>query len=238
MSRPVISSDTNCYVVNFPERVDYNDALALQIRICDLKKAGFAPDVLLLLEHPPVITLGRNGDWHNLLVSDETLKARGVSRYHVDRGGDITFHGPGQLVGYPLLRLERHEQDVHRYMRNLEEVIICLLQESGIVASRQEGLTGVWTNAGKICAMGVHISRWITRHGFALNVSTELSYYDLIVPCGLAGKQVASMKSILNRAVDLQEVADKLAEHFGRIFRRRMIPVSNLEFLASAARSL
>jgi len=218
----------------FAERLGFVEALAMQMEICELKKAGFAPDVLLLLEHEPVITLGRNGDWHNLLVSEETLRMRGVSRHHIDRGGDITFHGPGQLVGYPLLRLERHEQDVHRYMRNLEEAVVCVLRDYGIEAGRQEKLTGVWTSSGKICAMGVHISRWITRHGLALNVNTDLSYYDLIVPCGLQGKQIASMQSILGFEVDVREVAEKLREHFGRIFEREMVPVPDLGFLDSA----
>jgi lipoate-protein ligase B len=221
----------------FPERLGFEEALAMQMKICDLKKAGFAADVLLLLEHTPVVTLGRNGDWHNLLVSEETLRMRGVSRHHIDRGGDITFHGPGQLVGYPLMKLERHEQDVHLYMRNLEETVICVLREYGIEAGRQEKLTGVWTGSGKICALGVHISRWITRHGLALNVNTDLSYYDLIVPCGLHGKQIASMKSILGRDVDVREVAEKLLTHFGRIFGRKMVSVSDLGFLDSAGDS-
>jgi lipoate-protein ligase B len=217
----------------FPERLGFEEALSMQMKICELKKAGFAADVLLLLEHTPVVTLGRSGDWHNLLVSEETLRMRGVSRHHIDRGGDITFHGPGQLVGYPLLKLERHEQDVHQYMRNLEEAIICVLREYGIDAGRQEKLTGVWTSSGKICALGVHISRWITRHGLALNVNTDLSYYDLIVPCGLHGKEIASMQSILGCEVDVREVAEKLLTHFGRIFERKMVSVSDLGFLDS-----
>lgn len=231
MSGFVTGSDKTCYAVHFRERVDYERALALQMEICERKKGGFAHDILLLLEHPPVITLGRNGNWHNLVVSEETLKARGVSRYATDRGGDITFHGPGQLVGYPLLKLERDEQDVHRYMRNLEETIIRVLAEYGIEGRREEKLTGVWTAAGKICAMGVHISRWVTRHGFAFNVNTDLSFYDLIIPCGLMGKSVTSMQAILGREVDLREVADKVAEHFGRIFDRKMIVGSGLENL-------
>jgi lipoate-protein ligase B len=219
-------SRKTCYAVSFQERLDYESALELQLRVCELKKTGLVPDVLLLLEHPPVITLGRNGNWHNLVVSEETLRARGVSRHQADRGGDITFHGPGQLVGYPLLKLEPHERDTHRYMRNLEETIIRVLDEFGIQAGREEKLTGVWTNAGKICAMGVHISRWVTRHGFALNVNTDLSFYDLIVPCGLVGKRVHSMQKALGREVDLREVAEKLTGHFGRIFEREMIPIT------------
>lgn len=225
MSASVIESYKTCYRIFFEERLDYARALALQNQICGYKKRGFGPDLLLLLEHAPVITLGRNGDWHNLVVSEETLQARGVSRYQTDRGGDITFHGPGQLVGYPLLKLESNEQDVHRYMRNLEEMIICVLGKYGIEAGREEKLTGVWTKSGKICAMGVHISRWVTTHGFALNVNTDLSFYDLIIPCGLKGRQVSSMKAMLGCEVDLREVADRLAENFGRIFRRNMIPM-------------
>jgi lipoyl(octanoyl) transferase len=223
LSALVTGSAKTCYAVFFQERIDYERALALQMQICERKKGGCAPDVLLFLEHPPVITLGRNGDWHNLVVSEDTLKSRGVSRYHVDRGGDITFHGPGQLVGYPILLLERHEQDVHRYMRNLEETIICALADYGIEARRQEKMTGAWTSSGKICAMGVHISRWVTRHGFALNVNTDLSFYDLIVPCGLVGKSVTSMQAILGHEVDVREVTKNLTAHFGRIFGREMI---------------
>ncbi len=223
MSALVSGSEKTCQAVVFRERVDYERALGLQMAICERKKKNPVPDVLLLLEHPPVITLGRNGDWHNLVVSEETLRLRGVSRYHTDRGGDITFHGPGQLVGYPLLTLERQEQDVHRYMRNLEETIIRALYDYGIDARREESLTGVWTDLGKICAMGVHISRWVTRHGFALNVNTDLSFYDLIVPCGLVGKQVTSMKAVLRHDVNVREVAEQVATHFGRVFGRSMI---------------
>jgi lipoate-protein ligase B len=212
-----------CYAVRFPDRIDFGRALAWQLHICELKRNRPLPDVLLLLEHPPVITLGRNGSWHNLLVSEETLRGRGVSRYHIDRGGDITYHGPGQLVGYPLLKLEPPERDVHRYMSNLEETIMRVLRDYGIGAGRQDKLTGVWTGSGKICAMGVHISRWITRHGFALNVNTDLSYYDLIVPCGLAGKSVTSMQALLGHEVPVPEVAERLSLHFGSIFGREMI---------------
>jgi lipoate-protein ligase B len=216
----------SCYFTCFPEPIEYGRALDLQMRVCGRKKEGFAPDVLLLLEHPPVITMGRNGDWQNLVVPEHALQARGVSRFQVDRGGDITFHGPGQLVGYPLLKLEALEQDVHRYMRNLEEAVIGLLDDFGIPAGREQKHTGVWTNSGKVCAMGVHISRWVTRHGLALNVNTDLDFYDLIVPCGLRGRQVTSMKAILGREMNLQGVADGLAEHFGRVFQREMTPVA------------
>jgi lipoyl(octanoyl) transferase len=201
-------------------RIGYRRALDLQMRICASRKLGCEPDVLLLLEHPPTITLGRNGRWHNLLVTDETLVARGVERFESDRGGDITFHGPGQVVGYPILKLEASERDVHRYMRNLEECLIRTLQAFGIESGRDSRYTGVWTSQGKVAAMGVHISRWITRHGFALNVNTDLSYYDLIVPCGIAGKQVTSMERLLARPVSLEEVAGKVAVEFASVFGR------------------
>jgi len=202
--------------------VDYSAALELQMRICRARKSGFKEDVLLLLEHPPTITLGRNGKRQNLLATAEELKARGVSLYEVDRGGDITFHGPGQLVGYPILQLGEGERDVHRLMFNLEESLIRLLARHGIRAGRSEGLTGVWTDEGKIAAMGIHISRWLTRHGFALNVNTDLGFYDLIVPCGLTGKKVASMGNLLSRRLDLERIAENYAEEFRDVFRRQI----------------
>jgi len=204
-------------------RSEYEPALELQIRVCEAKKGGFTPDVLLLLEHPPTITLGRNGKWHHLLVTEETLDARGVRRFETDRGGDITYHGPGQLVGYPLLKLEGAERDVRLYMHKLEECLIRALESFGVDAGRDPKHVGVWTGSGKIAAMGVHISRWITRHGFALNVDTDLSYYDLIVPCGLVGKSVTSMRQILGRPVKLEEVAGRVAEKFGAVFGREIM---------------
>jgi lipoyl(octanoyl) transferase len=190
------------------------------MRICASRKLGWEPDVLLLLDHPPTITLGRNGRWHNLLVPEEILRLKGVERFETDRGGDITFHGPGQLVGYPILRLEPSERDVHRYMRNLEECLIRTLQSFGIDSGRNDRYTGVWTSQGKVAAMGVHISRWITRHGFALNVNTDLSYYDLIIPCGISGEQVTSMERLLSRPVNFEEVVKRVAVEFASVFGR------------------
>jgi len=210
--------------------VEYLRALDMQMQVCQAKKQGFEEDVLLLLEHPPTITVGRNGNWSHLLASDHELSSRGVGRFEVDRGGDITFHGPGQLVGYPILQLAREERDVRRYMRDLEEALIRLLAGYGIIAARQEGLTGVWTSHGKIAALGVHISRWITRHGFALNISTDLSCFDWIVPCGVSGRGVASMSSILGLQVELREVADKFVCEFRSVFGRETIWVSEDEF--------
>jgi len=202
--------------------MEYDEALALQLRICGAKRQGGMPDVLLLLEHPPTITLGRNGDWKNLLVPAEALRARGVRCREIDRGGDITFHGPGQLVGYPLLGLEGGERDVHAYMRRLEESIIRLLARYGIQGGREGAFTGVWTSRGKIAAMGVHISRWITRHGFALNVNTDLSFYDLIVPCGIKGKGVTSISEFAGGATSVEGVARHYADEFSQVFEREI----------------
>lgn len=203
--------------------VPYGEALDLQMQICGLKKRGWDNDVLLLLEHPPTITRGRNAKQDNLLVSEPILKSRGVELWNTDRGGDITFHGPGQLVGYPILSLVSGEKDVHNYMRKLEESLIRLLAGYGIEGMRDRAFTGVWTQSGKIAAMGVHISRWITRHGFALNVTTDLSYYDLIVPCGIVGKDVTSMQKNLLRGITLQELAEKYIVEFGNVFNRNML---------------
>jgi lipoate-protein ligase B len=211
----------NCYVV-WLGLTDYLVALELQMRICRAKKSGFKTDVLLLLEHPPTITLGRNGKQQNLLVSTEELEARGISLHEVDRGGDITFHGPGQLVGYPLLQLNEGERDVHRLMHNLEESLIRLLAGYGIQAGRAGPLTGVWTDEGKVAAMGIHISRWLTRHGFALNVNTDLTFYNLIIPCGIVGKSVTSMCNILSRRFDLRQVGEDYAEDFMPVFHRQI----------------
>jgi lipoate-protein ligase B len=207
-------------------RVPYEQALDLQMRVCESKRLGFDRDVLLLLEHPPTITLGRNASPAHLLAREEELKSRGIGVCNVDRGGDITFHGPGQLVGYPLLFLHPGERDVHGYMRNLEESLIRLLDMYGIQSGRDARFTGVWTAKGKIAAMGVHISRWITRHGFALNANTDLSFYDLIVPCGIVGRGVTSMRDELRHSVDLAEVADRYVACFSSVFHRNMIPMS------------
>jgi len=207
-------------------RVEYAPALELQLRICELKKHGFLEDVLLLLEHSPTITLGRNGKWENLLVSEQVLRSKGVSCFEADRGGDITFHGPGQLVGYPILQLDSNERDVHRYMRNLEESLIRVLARYGIEAGRKEKLTGIWFGERKIGALGVHISRWVTRHGFALNVDPDLSWFDLIVPCGLVGKKVTSMREVLSQTVKLEEVAERFVPEFGAVFDRKMVRLS------------
>jgi len=196
--------------------MDYGQALELQQQLVSERQQGLIPDQLLLLEHPHVITLGRNGRMANLLASGEILSRAGISFYPTDRGGDVTYHGPGQLVGYPILDLREWKRDVGAYVRAVEQVIIDTLAGYGISAGRIPKLTGVWVGERKIAAIGVHISRWVTSHGFALNVATDLSYFQYIVPCGLA-KPVTSMAELGARA-SVEEVGRKLAAHFGRVF--------------------
>jgi lipoyl(octanoyl) transferase len=205
----------NCYVRELG-RIAYGDALELQQELVAARKQGTIADHLLLLEHPHVITLGRNGHMENLLASDEILGRAGISFYPTDRGGDVTYHGPGQLVGYPILDLREWKRDVGAYVRGIEQCIIDTLAEYGIIAGRIPKLTGVWVDDRKIAAIGVHISRWVTSHGFALNVDTDLSYFQYIVPCGLT-KPVASMAQFGIRTTPA-EVGRRLAVHFGRIF--------------------
>jgi lipoyl(octanoyl) transferase len=202
-------------------RIDYASALQLQQQLATDRKQGLVPDQLLLLEHPHVITLGRNGHMENLLADDDILARAGISFYPTDRGGDVTYHGPGQLVGYPILDLRDWKRDVGAYVRAVEETIILTLAEYGIEAGRIPKLTGVWVGERKIAAIGVHLSRWVTSHGFALNVSTDLSYFQYIVPCGLT-KPVTSMAALGVRA-SLDEVGAKLAVHFARIFDCEML---------------
>ena len=178
---------------------------------------------LLFVEHPPVYTLGKSGDKNNLLVNNTTLKQKGASFFKTNRGGDITFHGPGQLVGYPILDLDCFFTDIHKYLRFLEECIIATLADYNIEASRSKGETGVWidvdgTNPRKICAMGIRTSRWVTMHGFALNVNTDLSFFDHIIPCGIADKSITSMEQELGATIDMQQVIKKFKGHFSKIF--------------------
>src|SRR3954451_1914691 len=197
-------------------RVTYGDALALQQRLVAERKQGLTPDHLLLLEHPHVITLGRNGHMENLLAGDDILERAGISFYPTNRGGDVTYHGPGQLVGYPILDLRGWKRDVGAYVRGVEQAIIDTVAEYGIQAGRIPKLTGVWVGERKIAAIGVHISRWVTSHGFALNVSTDLTYFQYIVPCGLT-KPVTSMAQ-LGVGASVEKVGKSLAVNLGRIF--------------------
>jgi lipoyl(octanoyl) transferase len=241
--------------------LDYGEGLRLQRKLVDLRKAGEIGDVLLLLEHSPVITLGRNAKTANVLASPEALAARGVEVFECDRGGDVTFHGPGQLVGYPIFDLRGYDSSqfpvpgsqpehsaapgdqpllrrktlgVVDYVRRLEEVLIRTCGDFGIPARRVAGLTGAWTEAepaAKIAALGVHISRSVTSHGFAFNVNTDLSYFNLIVPCGIAAKPVTSMEKELGRELDLGAVAQSVSRNFGSVFGSQMLWVDTIDAL-------
>lgn len=203
-------------------RVGYADGLALQRALVEDRRAGRVDDLLLLLEHPHVLTLGVRGDRgrSHILASQDLLDSRGVEVHETGRGGDITYHGPGQIVGYPIFDLRPDRCDVHRYVRDLEEVLIRVAADFGVTASRVEGLTGVWVGRDKLAAIGVRIARWITSHGFALNVSTDLDYFNLIVPCGIADRGVTSLSRLLGRPVDRVSVEDRIVVHFAAVFER------------------
>jgi lipoyl(octanoyl) transferase len=198
--------------------VGYAEGLKIQREAVAQRKAGSIPDTLFLLEHPHVYTLGRNAKRENMLRTPAWLARRGVEVFETDRGGDITYHGPGQLVGYPILDLTRHRRDISWYMRSLEEVFIRVVREFGIDAGRLAGAPGVWVGNDKLVAMGVHISRWVTSHGFAFNVNTDLRYFEWIVPCGLRGKGVTSLAKLLGYPVEMDAVIGRVIEHFGSVF--------------------
>jgi lipoyl(octanoyl) transferase len=200
------------------QRVGYADAFELQHKLVEQRKRGEIPDQLLIVEHPHVVTMGRNGQDQNILASPDVLARTGIEFHRTDRGGDVTYHGPGQIVGYPIFDLREWKRDVVAYVRGLEQVLIDALGGFGIESGRVEGATGVWTDQGKIAAIGVHISRWVTSHGFALNVDTDLSYFRYIVPCGLT-KPVTSMRA-LGSTASRAEVISALERSFGRVFNR------------------
>ena len=203
-------------------RVAYAEALALQRALVDERRRDEIDDQLIFVEHPHVLTLGVRGDGgrSHILASSEALAARGVEVYETGRGGDVTYHGPGQIVGYPIVDLKPDRCDVHKYVRDLEEVLIRTAADYRIAADRIEGLTGVWVGSEKLAAIGVRIARWITSHGFAINVTTDLDGFRLIVPCGIADRGVTSLSRLLGRSVDLDEVQDRVVEHFCRVFER------------------
>jgi lipoyl(octanoyl) transferase len=205
-------------------RMDYAEAFDLQRALVEQRKHGEISDQFLIVEHPHTITLGRNGRMENLLAREEILERAGVAFHPTDRGGDITYHGPGQIVGYPVLDLREWKRDVVAYVRSLEQVIIDALADFDLKAGRVPGMTGVWVDGAKIAAIGVHISRWVTSHGFALNVDTDLSYFQYIVPCGLV-KPVTSMAALGARAVR-ENVIERLVFHFGRVFDCEMAGAS------------
>ncbi|MEQ1472746.1 MAG: lipoyl(octanoyl) transferase LipB [Candidatus Acidiferrum sp.] len=227
-----------CHLVNLG-LIGYAEAWELQQRVVTARKAGLLKDVLLLCEHPHVITLGRNGKRENLLASEQVLRQKNVEFHASDRGGDITYHGPGQIVGYPILNLAAIRKDVGWYVRALEETMIGASAEFAITAERVAGKTGIWVRTSlkensaeeKLGAIGVHLSRWVTSHGFAYNVATDLRYFDLIVPCGIAGRKATSLEKILNRAVKVKEAVGPLVENFGRVFDFEMREMQRAELL-------
>ena len=211
----------------------YAEAYALQKRVVAARKTGAIEDVLLLCEHPPVITLGRSGKLENLLASENVLRQKGVEFHPSDRGGDITYHGPGQIVGYPILNLGAIRRDVVWYVRMLEEAMIRATVEFGIAARRVAGKSGIWVEGGgteeKLAAIGVHISRWVTSHGFAYNVSTDLRNFELIVPCGIADRKATSLEKLLGRRVGEKEVTPRIAEHLGELLGLELKEASRKE---------
>lgn len=210
--------------------IRYKAACELQKQLVEARKARALPDVLLFCEHPHVITLGRNGRLEHLLAGNRLLAQMNVEFCSTDRGGDITYHGPGQVVGYPILDLTEYRRDVRWYVEQIEEVMIRATADFGVRAARVEGRHGVWVESDsseeKLAAIGVHLSRWVTSHGFAYNVSTDLRYFDLIVPCGIAGRRATSLERILARSVSDSEVRERLTHHFGEIFHAEMVPIT------------
>ncbi|GAC1625391.1 MAG: lipoyl(octanoyl) transferase LipB [Candidatus Acidiferrum sp.] len=213
----------------------YATALAVQERVVAARKSGEIGDVLLLCEHPHVITLGRNGKREHLLATENVLRQKCVELHETNRGGDITYHGPGQIVGYPVLDLSAIRKDVRWYVRMLEEAMIRATAEFGISAEREEGKTGVWVGeqerSEKLAAIGVHLSRWITSHGFAYNVSTDLRYFDLMVPCGITGRKATSLEKLLGRAVAREEAAARIVRQFAEVFDLEMKKGSREEWI-------
>jgi lipoyl(octanoyl) transferase len=225
----------NSCSVNDLGLIGYAEAWELQKRVVVARKAGLIEDVLLLCEHPHVITLGRSGKRSNLLAGENVLRQKGVEYFETSRGGDITYHGPGQVVGYPILNLGAIKRDVLWYVRALEEVLIRTTADFGITAQREVGKTGIWVGEDaapqKLGAIGVHISRWVTSHGFAYNVATDLRYFDLIVPCGIPERKATSLEKLLSRCVSLNEVKSRLAVRFGEVFGLEVRPADRSELL-------
>lgn len=208
--------------VKFPGRIGYGEGQRIQRDLVARRIAGEIPDTLLILEHDPVVTLGKVARAEHLLVDRARLAALGVEVFETDRGGDVTFHGPGQVVGYPILDLNGLRRDVKWYLEQLEEVMIRTCARYGVEAARRPGMTGAWVGAEKIGAIGVRVERWVTSHGFAFNAATDLDYFGLIVPCGLRGEGVTSLSARLGRAVDLERAKRDVAEAFGAVFQREL----------------
>jgi len=231
------TTQASCLIVDLG-LIGYAEASALQQRLVAARKANAIGDTLLLCEHPHVITLGRNAKRENLLASDRILQQKNVELHETNRGGDITYHGPGQIVAYPILDLAAIKRDVGWYVRMLEETMIRATADYGIAATREPGKTGIWVSdssqrnaAEKLGAIGVHLSRWITSHGFAYNVATDLRYFDLIVPCGIADRKATSLEKILSRRVDRVEASASLTKHFAEVFGLTMNAIGREEFV-------
>ena len=205
--------------------VSYDEALALQRELVEERRADRVPDLLLLLEHSPVITLGVRSEVsrRNVVATNERLDALGIAVHETGRGGDVTYHGPGQIVGYPILDLRPDRCDVHRYVRDLEDVMIRTCADYGVSAGRVTGLTGTWVGADKIGAIGIRISRWITSHGFAFNVRTDLDHFGLIVPCGISDRGVTSLEKVTRRSLPMPEVEDAVVRRFSEVFERQVV---------------
>ena len=218
-------------------QLGYVEALELQRNLARDRISGAIPqDLLLLVEHPPVVTLGRSSKQKHLVASPEFLQSKGVEVFEVERGGDVTFHGPGQLVGYPIIDLKRHRQDLHWYLRKIEEALINSLADYGIPGERNTAYTGVWTRAKKIASIGVHARDWVTWHGFALNVTTDLSYFDLIVPCGIDGVMMTSIARELGlEAISMQDVRDRVTAKFADAFDLTAVITSRATLLETVA---
>ena len=204
--------------------IEYGDAYQIQRRLLRNRLAGRIPDTLLLLEHPPTITVGKSGKLENILASQEQLARKGVSLVFIDRGGDVTYHGPGQIVGYPIIDLREREKDAHRYIRNLEEVIIRTLDDFAIKSGRDSGHAGVWVGDEEIAAIGLSLRKWVTMHGFALNVNTDLADFSLINPCGFTNRQATSISCLLGQEMPRKVVKERLLAHFAEVFDAQLEP--------------
>jgi lipoyl(octanoyl) transferase len=217
--------------------IGWAEAFALQQRVVTARKGGAIGDTLLLCEHPHTITLGRNAKSEHLLASESVLRQKSVALYHTNRGGDVTYHGPGQLVGYPILNLAAIRRDIGWYMRMLEESMIRASADSGVTAVREPGKTGIWVKSAtdappaKLGALGVHLSRWVTSHGFAYNVTTDLRYFGLIVPCGIPGRNATSLEKLLGRSVAISGVAESIAQHLGEVLQLEMHAIPRVQFM-------
>lgn len=212
--------------------IDYQQALELQKKMLNLRQQGLINDTLLLLEHHPVITVGKRGEQTNILVPKEYLEKQGVSVYEIDRGGDVTYHGPGQIVGYPILDLNNFGKDIRQFVRNIEEIFIQLLKEQyGILAGRDPDNTGVWVGNEKITAIGFAIKRWVTMHGFAFNVNTQMEHFKWIIPCGIRDKGVTSVEKLIGKRQDVPVLMGHVADYFHKIFDVKLQEVDPQDFL-------